>query len=64
MLCYILLQETLQKKREVESALTHYKNKKSKQYKLLCKRTYKGQPVMKNQIELLLHKIQSGINQT
>ncbi|XP_063399375.1 thyroid transcription factor 1-associated protein 26 homolog [Mytilus trossulus] len=56
--------EVLKQKREIESALTKYKDKKSKQYKKLCKKTYKGQPVMKNQIEILLHKIQSGIDQT
>lgn len=61
---FLLFQEVLKQKREIETALTNYKDKKSKQYKKLCKKTYKGQPVMKNQIEILLHKIQSGIDQT
>lgn len=51
-------EETLRVKAEREEALRKYKEKKMQAYKKLSKRTKKGQPVMKDRIELLLQKIQ------
>ncbi|KAL3843223.1 hypothetical protein ACJMK2_021168 [Sinanodonta woodiana] len=54
----------LKKKRELAAALDKYKQKKKEKFKKLCKKTYKGQPVMKDRIEHLLEKIQRQVNQT
>ncbi|XP_046833887.1 thyroid transcription factor 1-associated protein 26 homolog [Vespa crabro] len=43
---------------EREEALRKYKEKKMQAYKKLSKKTKKGQPVIKERIELLLQKIQ------
>nr|XP_050861215.1 thyroid transcription factor 1-associated protein 26 homolog [Vespula vulgaris] len=51
-------EETLRVKAEREEALRKYKEKKMQACKKLSKRTKKGQPVMKDRIELLLQKIQ------
>ncbi|KAL2731457.1 thyroid transcription factor 1-associated protein 26 [Vespula squamosa] len=51
-------EERLRVKAEREEALRKYKEKKMQAYKKLSKRTKKGQPVMKDRIELLLQKIQ------
>ncbi|KAK3799002.1 hypothetical protein RRG08_026974 [Elysia crispata] len=49
--------KALQVKRERETALKDYKDKKQKQHLKLCKKTSRGQPVMRYQMELLLDKI-------
>ncbi|GFS18182.1 thyroid transcription factor 1-associated protein 26 [Elysia marginata] len=49
--------KALQVKRDREAALKDYKDKKQKQHLKLCKRTSRGQPVMRHQMELLLDKI-------
>ncbi|KAK2581097.1 hypothetical protein KPH14_007921 [Odynerus spinipes] len=54
-------EEILRVKTEREEALRKYKEKKIKTYKKLSKKTKKGQPVMKDRIELLLEKIQQDI---
>ncbi|KAK3586374.1 hypothetical protein CHS0354_022530 [Potamilus streckersoni] len=54
----------LKKKRELAAALDKYKQRKKEKFKKLCKKTYKGQPVMKDRIEHLLEKIQRQVNQT
>ncbi|XP_057341009.1 thyroid transcription factor 1-associated protein 26 homolog [Microplitis mediator] len=63
-----VLSEKLKKKEEIqrkqlekEKALKKYKEKRAETYKKLCKKTKKGQPVMKDRMELLLQKIQSTI---
>lgn len=63
-----VLSEKLKKKEEIkrkqlekEEALKKYKEKRAETYKKLCKKTKKGQPVMKDRMELLLQKIQSTI---
>ncbi|KAI4487879.1 hypothetical protein M0802_011767 [Mischocyttarus mexicanus] len=55
-------EEMLRIKSEREEALRKYKEKKLKTYKMLSKKTKKGQPVMKDRIELLLQKIQQEKN--
>lgn len=45
----------------MEAALNKYKQKKKEKYKKLSAKTSKGQPLMKNRIELLLEEIQSSI---
>ena len=57
-------QEALAKKKERDEALSQYKKRKNDNFKKLCKRTSKGQPVMSNQIEYLLQKIEKQVNQT
>ncbi|XP_048778772.1 thyroid transcription factor 1-associated protein 26-like [Ostrea edulis] len=49
--------EALKKKQSIDTAMEKYNKKKQSDYKLLCKRTSRGQPVMKHQIEYLLEKI-------
>ncbi|XP_021374499.1 thyroid transcription factor 1-associated protein 26 homolog [Mizuhopecten yessoensis] len=56
--------EALRKKREREDALAKYNDKKQVKNKTFCKRTRKGQPVMKNQMEYLLTKIEKQVNKT
>ncbi|XP_043487336.1 thyroid transcription factor 1-associated protein 26 homolog [Polistes fuscatus] len=55
-------EEMLRIKTEKEEALRKYKEKKMQKYKKLSKKTKKGQPVMKERIELLLQKIQQDKN--
>ncbi|KAG8221876.1 hypothetical protein J437_LFUL003252 [Ladona fulva] len=52
-------EEYERRKAEREEALNNYKKRKIERYKKLSKKTKKGQPVMKDRIELLLEKIQS-----
>ncbi|XP_028047290.2 thyroid transcription factor 1-associated protein 26 homolog [Monomorium pharaonis] len=52
------IEETARRKAEREEALRKYKEKKIRNFKILSKKTRKGQPVMKGRIELLLEKIQ------
>ncbi|XP_069133412.1 thyroid transcription factor 1-associated protein 26 homolog [Argopecten irradians] len=56
--------EALKKKREREEALAKYNDKKHQKNKTFSKRTRKGQPVMRNQIEFLLTKIEKQVNKT
>ncbi|XP_060074382.1 thyroid transcription factor 1-associated protein 26-like [Ylistrum balloti] len=56
--------EALRRKREREEALAKYNSKKQKKNKTFSKRTHKGQPVMKNQIEYLLTKIEKQVDKT
>lgn len=48
----------LQAKAERHEALEKYKAKKAETFKKLSRKTSKGQPVMKDRLELLLAKIQ------
>ncbi|BFZ21246.1 hypothetical protein BsWGS_24285 [Bradybaena similaris] len=43
--------------KEKETALASYKDRKKQQHLKLCKRTSRGQPVMRFQMEVLLDKI-------
>lgn len=48
-------------KAEREEALRNYREKKMRNFKVLSKRTKKGQPVMKGRTEMLLEKIQRSM---
>ncbi|XP_061184762.1 thyroid transcription factor 1-associated protein 26-like [Saccostrea echinata] len=50
-------QEAKKNREAMDAAIEKYNKKKQSNYKLLCKRTSKGQPVMKHQIDYLLEKI-------
>ncbi|XP_015121298.1 thyroid transcription factor 1-associated protein 26 homolog [Diachasma alloeum] len=50
--------EMLRVKAEREEALQKYKQKRMENYKKLSKKTRRGQPVMKDRLEMLLEKIQ------
>ncbi|KAL4096659.1 hypothetical protein QTP88_021572 [Uroleucon formosanum] len=54
--------EASKKKEEIRQALEEYKQKKKFKNKKLGKKTRKGQPVMKERLELLLEKIQASVN--
>ena len=54
-------EEAERKQREMKLALEKYEQKKKKRNKKLLSRTSKGQPIMKNRIEMLLEKIQSSV---
>jgi len=54
-------EEALRVKAEREEALKKYKEKKLRNFKVLSKKTRKGQPVMKGRIEMLLEKIQQSM---
>lgn len=45
---------------EIKESLEKYKQKKRDKTKKLSAKTKKGQPLMKNRIEMLLEKIQSS----
>lgn len=49
--------EARKRKQAVDTALEKYQQKRQANYKLLCKRTSRGQPIMKHQMEYLLEKI-------
>lgn len=53
--------EALKKKEDIRLALEEYKKKKKYKNKKLRKKTKKGQPVMKERLELLLEKIQASV---
>lgn len=55
------LEEVARMKAEREEALRRYRNKKIHNFKVLSKKTKKGQPVMKGRIEMLLEKIQQSV---
>jgi hypothetical protein len=46
------------KKAEKDQKLLEYKAKKAEKFRRLSKKTRKGQPVMKDRLEMLLEKIQ------
>ena len=52
-------EERKQKFMERKEALQQYKSKKSERYKVLSKKTSKGQPLMSGRIEMLLEKIKA-----
>ncbi|KAG7204408.1 hypothetical protein KM043_004850 [Ampulex compressa] len=54
--------EALRTKAEREEALKKYKQKKMQTFKALNKKTKKGQPVMKDRLEMLLEKIQQNVS--
>ncbi|KOX76388.1 Thyroid transcription factor 1-associated protein 26 like protein, partial [Melipona quadrifasciata] len=56
-------EEALRVKTEKEEALQKYKEKRMQTYKKLSKKTKKGQPVMKDRLEMLLEKIQQQVSQ-
>lgn len=56
-------EQLLKKKMEKEEALQKYKQKKVEKFKKLNKKTKKGQPIMKDRMEMLLEKIQNSIEQ-
>jgi hypothetical protein len=56
--CVRLLQAREAQQQAVKTAMDQYKSKKQARVKHLVKRTRRGQPVMKGQIDLLLQKIQ------
>ncbi|KZC14356.1 PREDICTED: thyroid transcription factor 1-associated protein 26 homolog [Dufourea novaeangliae] len=55
-------EEAMRVKSEREEALKKYKQKRMQTYKKLSKKTKKGQPVMKDRLEMLLEKIQQQIS--
>ncbi|KAH3882572.1 thyroid transcription factor 1-associated protein 26-like [Dreissena polymorpha] len=57
-------QAFLERKQKREEAQAVYQKKKKETFKKICKRTSRGQPVMKNQIEYLLQKIERQREQT
>ncbi|XP_065220987.1 uncharacterized protein LOC135845995 [Planococcus citri] len=50
-----------QRQAEIEAAMNVYKEKKKLKNKKLSAKTAKGQPIMKNRIELLLDQIQNTV---
>ncbi|XP_017789160.1 PREDICTED: thyroid transcription factor 1-associated protein 26 homolog [Habropoda laboriosa] len=56
-------EEVSKVKEEREKALKEYKEKRMQTYKKLSKKTKKGQPVMKDRLEMLLEKIQQQVSQ-
>ncbi|XP_017877307.1 thyroid transcription factor 1-associated protein 26 homolog, partial [Ceratina calcarata] len=55
-------EQILKAKAEKEEALKKYKEKRLRTYKTLSKKTKKGQPVMKDRMEMLLEKIQQQVS--
>ncbi|XP_016921801.1 thyroid transcription factor 1-associated protein 26 homolog isoform X1 [Apis cerana] len=55
-------EEALRVKTEREEALKNYKERRMQTYKKLSKKTKKGQPVMKDRLEMLLEKIQQQVS--
>lgn len=55
------IEEAARTKAEREEALKNYKEKKIRNFKVLSKKTKKGQPVMKGRIEMLLERIQQSV---
>merc|ERR1712141_35082 len=50
-------EERKQKYQERQEAISAYKSKKADRYKILSKKTSKGQPLMAGRMEMLLEKI-------
>ncbi|XP_014277100.1 uncharacterized protein [Halyomorpha halys] len=57
-----LFQEKLQKKNEIEQAISEYKKKKAEKFKKLSKKTKRGQPVMRDRIQLLYEEIKQKVS--
>lgn len=55
------VEDAIRVKAEREEALRKYKEKKLHNFKVLSKKTKKGQPVMRGRIEMLLEKIQQSL---
>ncbi|XP_045175945.2 thyroid transcription factor 1-associated protein 26-like [Mercenaria mercenaria] len=55
-------QEYLKSRERREEAMGDYQKRKQETFKKICKKTHKGQPIMKNQIEYLLQKIERQVN--
>ncbi|XP_076647397.1 uncharacterized protein LOC143355991 [Halictus rubicundus] len=55
-------EEATRVKSEKDEALKKYKEKRMQTYKRLSKKTRKGQPVMKDRMEMLLEKIQQQVS--
>lgn len=53
-------QNQSKRKKEIQESLEKYKQKKRDKTKKLAARTSKGQPIMKNRIEMLLEQIQAN----
>ncbi|XP_033326937.1 uncharacterized protein LOC117220774 [Megalopta genalis] len=56
------IEEIVRTKAERQEALNKYKQKRTQTYKKLSKKTKKGQPVMKDRLEMLLEKIQNQVS--
>lgn len=54
-------EDAVRVKTEREEALRNYREKKMRNFKVLSKRTRKGQPIMKGRTEMLLEKIQRSV---
>ncbi|XP_046581683.1 thyroid transcription factor 1-associated protein 26 homolog [Haliotis rubra] len=54
-------EENLLRLEEQKKAINQYRSKRKKKHLMLCKKTHKGQPIMKHQINYLLEKIQADI---
>lgn len=54
--------ELNRKKTERDEALKVYKEKKVKKFKALSRKTRKGQPIMKDRMEMLLEQIQNNLD--
>ncbi|KAL4224885.1 Coiled-coil domain containing 59 [Mactra antiquata] len=57
-------QEYLETKKKREEAMDHYQQRRKGTFKMICKKNYKGQPIMKNQMKYLLTKIEEQRDQT
>ncbi len=55
-------EERRRKEQERQEAIKKYKQKKADKFKVLSKKTKRGQPVMAGRMELLLQKIQSDLS--
>lgn len=53
-------EKQMKRKKEVQESLEKYKQKKRDKNKKLAARNSKGQPIMKNRIEMLLEQIQAN----
>jgi len=54
-------EEAIERRKQIEDAQNKYKKKRLERYKILNKRTKKGQPVMKGRIELMIQKFQEDM---
>lgn len=54
-------EEFLRRRKEKEEALKEYKRKKNEKFKKLNRKTKKGQPIMKERMEMLLEQIQNSL---
>uniref|UniRef100_A0A1B6CCI9 Uncharacterized protein n=1 Tax=Clastoptera arizonana TaxID=38151 RepID=A0A1B6CCI9_9HEMI len=53
--------EISKKKEEIKEALKEYRKKKCEKFKKLSKKNKRGQPVMKDRIQMLYEKVQDSI---